>query len=66
MDLPKTEPKSSTRTKRFYLIFGIALVFTSFILFSLKLTVSIFGRHVGYGFMTFILAIGFIYKSYDD
>jgi uncharacterized membrane protein YqjE len=66
MDLPKAEPKSPVKSKRLYLIAGIALVFISFILFSLKLTVSIFGRHMGYGFLTFILAIGLIYKSYDD
>ena len=66
MDILKADSKSRTKSKRFFLVIGVGLVFTSFILFSLKLTVQIFGHHVGYGFLAFILAIGLIYKSYDD
>ena len=62
----KTDPKPLAKSKRIYLIVGIVLVFASFILFSLKLTVQIFGHHIGYGFLTFLLAIGFIYLSYED
>lgn len=66
MDIPKTNPRSPTKSKRIFLIVGIALVFVSFILFSFKLTVQMFGHNIGYGVLTFILAIGLIYKSYDD
>lgn len=66
MIVPTNHSNSKSKIKKPYMIIGIILLFTSLILYSLKLTFVIFDHHFGYGFLCFLIAIGFISYSIDD